>query len=137
MKPSPDVRPERCRVPGRRAIIRHGAIKLSTALKLFTWYFFIGAADLYLGRLDRAVDHLRKSVEINPVAELSYFFLAAGLSLSGRAAEAAQVCATGRRLASNFTIAKFRREAPGDNPVYLAQRERIYDGMRKAGVPEG
>jgi hypothetical protein len=30
------------------------------------------------------------------------------------------------------------RPSPGsDNPTYLAQRERIYDGMRKAGVPEG
>ena len=26
---------------------------------------------------------------------------------------------------------------PSDNPTYLAQRERIFDGMRKAGVPEG
>ena len=24
-----------------------------------------------------------------------------------------------------------------DNPTYLAQRERIYEGMRLAGVPEG
>jgi len=24
-----------------------------------------------------------------------------------------------------------------DNPTFLAQRERIFDGMRKAGVPEG
>jgi hypothetical protein len=24
-----------------------------------------------------------------------------------------------------------------DNPTYLAKRERIYEGMRMAGVPEG
>ena len=30
----------------------------------------------------------------------------------------------------------FRANAPSDNPTYLAQRERFYDGMRKAGVPE-
>ena len=37
---------------------------------------------------------------------------------------------------SRFTIHRYRSGAPGDNVIYLAQRERIYDGMRKAGVPE-
>ena len=36
-----------------------------------------------------------------------------------------------------FTIARYRPFAPSDNPVYLAGRERIYEGMRMAGVPEG
>ena len=27
--------------------------------------------------------------------------------------------------------------ASSDNPTYLTQRERIRDGMRKAGLPEG
>ena len=31
---------------------------------------------------------------------------------------------------------RLRSGAPGDNQTYLTQRERIYDGMRKAGVPE-
>jgi hypothetical protein len=35
-----------------------------------------------------------------------------------------------------FTVAKFRAGARSENPVYLAQRERLYEGMRKAGVPE-
>jgi len=28
-------------------------------------------------------------------------------------------------------------EPPSDHPVFLAGRERIYEGMRLAGVPEG
>ena len=35
-----------------------------------------------------------------------------------------------------FTIRRFREGAATDNPTYLAQRERVYDGMRKAGLPE-
>jgi hypothetical protein len=35
-----------------------------------------------------------------------------------------------------FTIARNRAGATSDNPTYLAQRERLLDGMRKAGVPE-
>jgi len=29
-----------------------------------------------------------------------------------------------------------RASAWSDNPTYLAQRERIFEGLRKAGVPE-
>jgi hypothetical protein len=32
---------------------------------------------------------------------------------------------------------RFRAGASSNNPTYLAQRERLYDGMRKAGVPQG
>jgi hypothetical protein len=44
---------------------------------------------------------------------------------------------TGLALDPTFTIHRYRAGASSDNPVYLAQRERIYKGMRKAGVPEG
>jgi hypothetical protein len=36
-----------------------------------------------------------------------------------------------------FTISRFRAGVGSDNATYLAQRERVYDGMRKAGIPEG
>ena len=103
---------------------------------LFHWHFLIGVADLYLGRMGRALENLRKSVEINPNWGLSQFVLAGALALNGLLAEAAEVCAAARRLSPNFTIAKFRAEAVSDNPVYLAQRERLHEGLRLAGVPE-
>jgi hypothetical protein len=61
---------------------------------------------------------------------------AGALALKGPPAEAAEVCAAARRLSPNFTIAKFRAEAVSDNPVYLAQRERLHEGLRLAGVSE-
>jgi TolB-like protein/class 3 adenylate cyclase len=103
---------------------------------LFHWHFFIGVADLYLGRMGSALESLRKSVEINPNWGLSQFVLAGALALKELPAEAAEVCAAARRLSPNFTIAKFRAEAVSDNPVYLAQRERLHEGLRLAGVPE-
>jgi hypothetical protein len=36
-----------------------------------------------------------------------------------------------------FTISRFRDGAWSNNPAYLAQREHVYEGMRKAGLPEG
>jgi TolB-like protein len=104
---------------------------------LFNWHFIIGVADLYLGRVVHALDSLRRSVEINPNWGLSRLVLAAALGLAGLLAEATEVCAVARRLAPNFTIAKFRAEAVSDNPVYLAQREYLCDGLRLAGIPEG
>jgi TolB-like protein/DNA-directed RNA polymerase specialized sigma24 family protein len=104
---------------------------------LFHWHFFVGVADVYLGRVVHGLVSLRKSVEINPNWGFSHFILAGALGLAGLLAEAAELRAVVQRLAPNFTIAKFRAEAMSDNPVYLAQRERFYQGLRLAGVPEG
>jgi hypothetical protein len=35
-----------------------------------------------------------------------------------------------------FTVSRFRLGAESDNPVFLKQRERLMDGMRKAALPE-
>ena len=42
-------------------------------------------------------------------------------------------------LAANpsFTISRFRAAVESDSATFLAQRERLYEGMRKARVPEG
>jgi hypothetical protein len=32
---------------------------------------------------------------------------------------------------------RYRANPPSDNPTFLAGRERIYEGMRLAGVPAG
>jgi hypothetical protein len=36
-----------------------------------------------------------------------------------------------------FTISRFRANTPSDDPTFLAKRERVYESMRIAGVPEG
>jgi TolB-like protein/tetratricopeptide (TPR) repeat protein len=101
------------------------------------WYGLLGIADLYLGRLESALDRLRKSVEINPDVALTQFFLAAASALNGHAAEAREARDAGLRLDANFTVARFRNERRSDNPIFLAQRERIFEGLSLAGVPEG
>jgi TolB-like protein len=113
------------------------AIRLSPRdPQLWHWYFYLGAADLYLGRVDDAVEPLQKAVELHPNHNLNHFFLAAALALANREVEAAEACAAGRRVDPTFSVAKFRDLAPSNNPGFLARRKRLYDGMRKAGVPE-
>ena len=103
---------------------------------VFQWHFFLGVGELYLGRVAHGIESLRKSVEINPNWGLSQFVLAAALALAGLLAEAAEVRAVAQRLVPNFNIARFQAGAASDNPVYLAQREHLYRGLRLAGVPE-
>ncbi|BCG04575.1 adenylate cyclase (plasmid) [Paraburkholderia sp. PGU19] len=113
------------------------AIRLSPRdPQLWHWYFYLGAADLYLGRVDAAVEPLQKAVELHPSHNLNHFFLAAALALANREVEAAEACTAGRRVDPTFSVAKFRDLAPSNNPGFLARRERLYAGMRKAGVPE-
>jgi Flp pilus assembly protein TadD len=104
--------------------------------RLGSWYIISGLAHLYLGGLDAAVDHLRKSVELSPTQGDAWFYLAAALALAGRNAEAANAIARGRSLLPTISIARFRSDAKSDHPVVVAQHERLYEGMRKAGVPE-
>ena len=54
----------------------------------------------------------------------------------GRLEEARAAATAGLALDPAFTIARFQAFPFGDNPTYLAGRERIVDGMRKAGLPE-
>jgi TolB-like protein len=104
---------------------------------LFHWHFFVGSADLCLGRTVRGVSALRHSVELNSQWAFSHFVLASALAQAGLLADATEAAAAGLRLAPQFTIARLRAQVVGSNPIYLAQRERLYDGLRVAGVPEG
>jgi TolB-like protein/Flp pilus assembly protein TadD len=99
------------------------------------WHFVVALADLYLGRNVRAINGLRRSVQLNPNWPMSNFVLAGALAMAGLLAEASLACAVARRLNPNFSVGKFRAEAVGDNPIYLAQRELLCEGLVMAGVP--
>jgi TolB-like protein/class 3 adenylate cyclase len=103
----------------------------------YLWMFTAGSAKLYLGRDEEAVAWLLRSIEANRNLAASSFLLAATRAHLGRLSEARAATKAGFALDPTFTIRRFRDGASSDNPTYLAQRERVCDGMRKAGVPEG
>jgi TolB-like protein/tetratricopeptide (TPR) repeat protein len=116
----------------------HEAIRLSPSDPgLYDWYGLLGVADIFLGRPERAVENLRRSVGLNPYRAIGKLLLAAALALTGRMAEAAEAREAGLKLNPNFSVAKYRDDRRSDHPVYLQQRERMYEGLSKAGVPEG
>ena len=67
---------------------------------------------------------------------MPHLWLAAALARLDRLEEARDAARAGLELNQGFTIARLRSSAFSDNPVYLAGRERVYEGMRKAGLPE-
>ena len=103
---------------------------------LFQWRFFVGSADLCLGRTVRGVSALRHAVALNVQWPFAHFILAAALAQAGLVGEATEAADAGLRLAPRFTIARLRAQVVGSHPIYLAQRERAYEGLRLAGVPE-
>ena len=67
----------------------------------------------------------------------AHFGLAAALALLGSLDEAKAAARALFMLVPSFTIGRFRNGACSDNLVYLAKRERVYQGLRLADMPEG
>jgi tetratricopeptide (TPR) repeat protein len=103
----------------------------------YVWMLSAGAAKLFLGRDEEAAAWLRRSVEANPNYPLAHFLLACACAHLDQLSEARAATKSGLSLDPTFTIHRFRAGASSDNPTYLSQRERLIDGIRKAGVPEG
>ena len=96
-------------------------------------------AKLHLGRFDETVAWCRRAIEVNRNYPRAYFELAAAHAQLGRIDEAQSAVKAGLALNPSYTISRARAlwTAMSDDPTFLAQlREQIFEGMRKAGVPE-
>jgi len=78
----------------------------------------------------------RRAIEANRNFAFTHLSLAAALVCLGRIDEARAAAKAGLALEPSFTIGRFRAGARSDHLVYVGGRERIYEGMRRAGVPE-
>jgi TolB-like protein len=114
------------------------ALRLSPRDRLaFIWFGLLAQAKLCIGADEEAVNWSRRSIELNRNYPLTHVYLAAALALLGRVDEARAEVQTVLALDPKFTIRRFRAGAPSANSVFLKQRERVIEGMRKAGLPEG
>lgn len=89
------------------------------------------------GRDDEAYDILKKWSAEFPNNGKPYLMLAAIDALHGRDAAAAANMARHRRMLPLSNIAYVVLTYPSNDPAFLAQRARLVDGLRKAGLPEG
>ena len=103
----------------------------------FRWLHFIGVAKVLLNADADALVWLRRAIEANRNYPIGHFHIAAALARLGLLDDARAAVQAGLTLDPNFTIRRYRSHVASDNPIYLAGRERVYNGMRMAGVPEG
>jgi hypothetical protein len=92
-----------------------------------------------LGSCKQAVAWFRWAIEANRNYPTPYFLSAAGLAQLGRLDDAHSAVKAGLALNPTFTISRASAAwtAVSDDPAFLAQLEAIFDGLPKAGAPEG
>jgi TolB-like protein/Tfp pilus assembly protein PilF len=126
-------------LPEKTVVYAHRAMRLSPPDPyLYVFFAQEGLARIMLRQDDGAVACLRRAVANNPRFPAPVAYLAAALALTGQDLEARETLKQYLSLRGTkaTTIAPWRAMAYSDNPVYLAFRERIHEGLRKAGMPE-
>jgi class 3 adenylate cyclase/TolB-like protein len=114
----------------------HTAIRLSPRDPLLNiWYFFICHAYTHLAKDNEAIEWCRRSVAVRPYW-FPYVDLASAYAWTGRTDEAHAAVAELLKLMPNYTVDRWAHERWSGNPVFLAQYQRIVEGLRKAGLPE-
>jgi tetratricopeptide (TPR) repeat protein len=114
------------------------ALRLSPRdTNVYIWSAYVGQAKFWQGANTEAIFWLRRSLEANRNYPVGHFYLAAVLAHVGELDEAEAIAQSGLALNPSFSIRRFRTCTPSSHPVYLAGRERVYEGLRMAGVPEG
>jgi len=102
----------------------------------YRWMVMVGFAKVQLKADAEAVAWFRRGLEANRNFSVAHFHLAAALARLGALDQARDAAKAGLAFDPTFTIRRFRAVPIGDDPVLLAGRERICEGMRLAGVPE-
>ena len=113
-----------------------------TIRQLAAWYGGKAAANFGLKNYDQAIELARQAIAINPnYVQWIHATLVAALALAGHDAEAREALKRYLALPSTGplkTIAAWKAyySAQGGGPARLEANERMYDGLRKAGMPE-
>ena len=101
----------------------------------------VGRSRQSLSRRRRSFHRLVAAVPSSLIRNfpMTQFLLASALAQLGRQESATAAVDAGLALDPAFTVRRLRNmlTALGENPTYQAQVKRIFDGLHKAGVPEG
>jgi TolB-like protein/class 3 adenylate cyclase len=91
-----------------------------------------GLAHLFAGRPEQAVELTRRSANLYPDWDTTYWVMAAAYGRLGRAAEAKSAIERLLALSPGASIESLRRQLPIRDPASLAL---VLDGLRRAGLP--
>jgi adenylate cyclase len=128
--------------PDRAIEYADTAIRLSPRdPNIFNKYHFKGWAFFMKGQYGQAIEWLRRTAAVAPGGEpFTYLLLASAYALTGQQSEAQDELKRYLSLSrtKSTTIAQLRKQqlSLADNPKWVAYNERLFDGLRLAGMPE-
>jgi Tfp pilus assembly protein PilF len=96
----------------------------------------LALAYLHLGEDEKALHLGERSIHQHPVWPRSYETLAAAYAVSKLLDDARAAVEVLLRHWPGYSIAQHRAEMMSNRPGFLAQRERLLDGLGSAGLPE-
>ena len=121
-----------------------GFAAVETALRLSPhdrdvswWQYFMCSLHSILAHWDEAIPWCEKSIASGNATMLPFITLAAANAWAGHDKEAKDAAAQLQKVSPGFTVQKYATQQRSDDPTYIAQNQRIIEGLRKAGVPEG
>jgi TolB-like protein/class 3 adenylate cyclase len=100
------------------------------------WLFHMCHAFTHLARYSEAIPWCLKSIAAGPLW-LAYVDLAADYAWTSQMKEAKSAVSELLKLMPNYTVTKWATAGFSDNPEFLVEYQRIVEGLRKAGLPEG
>ena len=117
---------------------------IATALRLSPrdpdvswWQWFRCHAHTHLAQWEQAVEWCGKSIASGNQSFFPFVDLAAANAWAGHDKDAKEAAAELQKVYPGFTVQTWAGMRWSDDPTFNAQYQRIVEGLRKAGVPEG
>ena len=101
------------------------------------WQFYMCHLHTHLAQWEQAIEWCSKSIAGNPQNCFPFVDLAAANAWAGHDKEAKDAAAQLQKVYPGFTVQTWAGIHWSDDPTFNAQYQRIVEGLRKAGVPEG
>jgi adenylate cyclase len=101
------------------------------------WQFYMCALHAQLAQWEQAIEWCDKSVAGMPEVWYPLVGLAAANAWAGHDKQAKEAAAQLQKVYPGFTVQTWAGIHWTDDPTFNAQNQRIIEGLRKAGIPEG
>jgi TolB-like protein len=123
--------------PRDALVFQRHALRLSPRdSRLASFHGSMSGAHFMLRDYEASLAEARLAVTIRPGHAQGHSLVAAAASQLGDLPAARIALAEYLRLQPGYTVAALRAEHWSDNPVFLEGRERFYEALRKAGLPD-
>jgi len=101
------------------------------------WQFYMCHLYVYLSQWEQAIPWCDKAAAGAPQFWITYLLLASANAWAGHDKEAKEAAAQLQKVYPGFTVQTWLGIHWSDDPTFNAQYQRVVEGLRKAGVPEG